>query len=60
MLYGDANGDGAINALDVIATKKYLVGIYDENINENLMDANCDGKINAKDLLAIKKKILGI
>ncbi len=50
---GDTNGDGRINAKDVIATMRYLVGWRDEAFDPSAADYNGDGKINAKDVLMI-------
>jgi len=59
MLYGDANRDGAIDALDLTVLRKYVVNTETE-INIVLADANKDGFVNLKDLVKIKKIIAGI
>ena len=56
--YGDVNGDGKVNAKDVLAIRKYLVGSGDESFNEAAADVNADGKVNAKDVLKIRKYLV--
>ena len=57
--YGDANGDGAVNAKDVKAIKDLLVCIFTAGFNEDLADVNHDGRITLKDLLLVKKIVAG-
>ena len=58
---GDINGDNVINALDLAAVKKHILGISHIVGAGNLSaDVNRDGSINALDLAAIKKDILGV
>lgn len=60
VIYGDASGDGKINALDLLKVQKdilkssSLTGVY-----KTAGDASKDGKVNALDLLKIQKQILG-
>lgn len=56
-ILGDANGDGSINARDILAIKRDVVGIEKAKVGA---DANGDSKINARDILAIKRQIVGI
>ena len=51
---GDINGDGRVNAKDVVALMKALVR---DDPADN-MDTNGDGRINAKDVIALMKLIL--
>lgn len=56
VLPGDLNGDGRVNALDLIRLKKHLLG-------ENVVlfcsaDLNGDGQVNALDLIRFKKYLL--
>ncbi len=62
-VYGDVTGDGAVDAIDFAAIKKYLLG------TENAMqskdweitgDLNQDGTIDAIDIANMKKFLLGI
>ena len=56
IIYGDANGDGIINAKDLLAIQKNniqakaLTGVY-----LIAADVTRDGKVNAKDLLMVQK-----
>lgn len=55
--YGDVNGDGKVDAVDVVRAKKYLAGITNE-IADYALDMNDDGKNAADDLTALKKVLL--
>ena len=54
--YGDANGDGKINMLDVLLIRKYIAK---QPVTPNLIasDVTDDGKINMLDVLLIRKYI---
>ncbi len=55
LLYGDVNGDEAINVRDLLFIKKFLAGaITADDINVELADVNADGQISAKDVMALK------
>ena len=60
LIYGDANGDGKISAIDYVNVKNYimkssnLTGVY-----ELSADVNRDGKVNAVDYVQIKNNIMG-
>ena len=61
VIYGDASGDGKINALDLLKVQKHILGINKMNgAFVKAGDPSGDGKINALDLLKIQKHILGI
>ena len=53
---GDMNNDGKVNAKDVIALMKNIVG--GTRLNKDVADVNCDGKINAKDVTILMKKVV--
>lgn len=60
VLYGDANGDGSIDILDVVRIKRILL----ETVNAsdiNRMAADCNGKegLDIFDIVAIKRHMLG-
>lgn len=58
---GDPNGDGAVNAADVTAVLKHVVGL--QKLTGNAFknaDANGDGEINAADATYILKMVVGL
>lgn len=59
VIKGDTNGDGIINALDLLRIQKHILN-YSKLTNEYLeaCDTNYDGTVNAVDLLRIQKHIL--
>ena len=60
-IYGDASGDGKINALDLLKVQKHILGINKLNgAALSSADPSKDGNVNALDLLKIQKHILGI
>ena len=60
VIYGDASGDGEINALDLLKVQKDILGTSKLSGAYNKAgDASKDGSINALDLLKIQKNILG-
>lgn len=52
---GDVDGNGKLNAKDVTAIMKHLVGKTPENFVLEAADYNGDGKVNAKDVTALMK-----
>lgn len=56
IIYGDANGDGTVNMLDLIEMRKYLAK-WSIGVDEAAADCNADGKINLPDLILIRKYI---
>ena len=52
-LPGDANGDGDVNVLDVIAAVNYYIGLNPEPFCFDNADMNGDGVINILDLVSI-------
>lgn len=57
-LKGDVNGDGKINAKDVVTLMKVIVGAPVKTFNEAVADINSDGKYNAKDVTALMKLLV--
>ncbi len=58
--YGDANGDGGIDVIDLVEIRSALLSSLDNNEFEECFDANGDGSIDAKDLVRLKKFLAGI
>ena len=54
---GDANEDGAVDILDIVALQKYLLG-SGELKNSNNADMNGDDVLDAFDLALLKRKII--
>ncbi len=56
ILYGDANGDGRVNAQDLLIIQKNNIRISIlEGVLYEAADVNRDDKVNARDLLAVQK-----
>ena len=55
---GDVDGDGKVNAQDVIMIMRYLVGWRDETLDTDVADYNGDGKLNNRDVYLIMKDIV--
>lgn len=56
---GDVNGDGTINARDVVFVRRYITGGYNVSITPAAADVNADGRINARDVVMIRRYITG-
>lgn len=50
---GDANNDGVVNVLDVIAMTQYFIGVEPEVFCFNNADINQDGIINILDIISV-------
>ena len=48
---GDLDGDGAINAADVIALMRHIIGLVDDGSAAEYADYNGDGFVNNRDVL---------
>ncbi len=59
-VFGDANGDGAVNMKDVLAVRKFLAGMDVSAFDQSAADANGDGAVNMKDVLAMRKYLAGL
>lgn len=55
---GDVNNDGKINARDIIAIMRAILGDKPAEYTEAAADLNNDGKINAKDIICIMRLML--
>jgi hypothetical protein len=54
---GDANGDGAVNALDITKVERIIVGL---DTQTGGADANQDGMVNALDITKVERIIVGL
>ncbi len=61
VIYGDANGDGKVSAIDLRATQKHILGSTAlSGYYLTAADANRDGTPSAIDLRMMQKHILGV
>lgn len=56
---GDANGDGEVNAKDIMTIMRVMLGQRPAQYNGAMADANDDGSVNARDIMAIMRMMLG-
>ena len=59
VVYGDANGDNAVNMKDVLLVRKYIAGI-EVKLDMTASDVNLDGAVNMKDVLQLRKFLAGL
>ena len=59
LLPGDANGDGNVNALDIITIASYVMGLDPQPFIIDNADVNQDGVINLLDVIATANIIIG-
>ena len=52
-LKGDANGDGTVNAADIVEVVNYIKGIPSDKFKIEEADANDDGTVNVADIVSI-------
>ncbi len=57
-LPGDANGNGALDILDIVRLQKYIAGV-DVQINTSNADVNENGDVDILDLVRLKKMLAG-
>ena len=55
---GDANGDGVVNAADIVEVVNYIKGISSDKFDASAADVNGDGNINIADVICIANIIL--
>lgn len=61
VLYGDINGDGVVNALDLLKVQKHILGVSKlTGYSYKAADTSKDNNVNALDLLKLQKHILGV
>ncbi|MBQ3075156.1 MAG: SH3 domain-containing protein [Clostridia bacterium] len=61
VIYGDVNGDSAIDAIDLLLIRKNLLGLVSlSDAFYKASDVNRDGTVDAIDLLLVRKALLGL
>ena len=55
---GDANGDGQVDANDIVEITNYIMGKASKSFIFKTADVNEDGKVNIADILQIVKGIM--
>jgi hypothetical protein len=55
---GDANGDGTVNAADIVEVVNLIMGKHSEGFDEKAADINGDGVVNAADIVAMVNIIM--
>ena len=56
--YYDPNGDGSLNAQDVVCVMRYLAGYTEDGTTFDAADYNRDGRVNARDVLEMMLAIV--
>lgn len=57
---GDANGDGTVNAADIVEVVNYIMGNESDGFIMLTADANNDGTVNAADIVVIVNTIMSV
>ena len=57
VLFGDANGDNAVDSRDLVHTKKAIANLTSAN-NADAVDLNCDTQVNGSDLVVLRNYFL--
>ena len=55
---GDANGDGSVNAADIVEVVNYIMGTPSAAFVFEAADVNTDGSVNAADIVLIVNLIM--
>lgn len=56
---GDANGDGAVDALDYLLIKRHVIGSFTIGARKEYADVDRNGSVDALDYLMVKRHVLG-
>lgn len=56
---GDANGDNAVTAADVVYLARYIIGL-ETTIDSNAADVNEDGNIDGRDVVKLARYMVGL
>ena len=60
VIYGDTNGDGIVDTLDLLRVKKDILNVKNlEGYQQKAADTSKNGEVDSLDLLQVKKQILG-
>ena len=57
-IFGDANGDEAVDAADVVSIVNYILGKPSSSFNDKNADTNGDGQILVDDAVGTVNKIM--
>ena len=57
-MFGDANGDGSLDILDLVRLRKYLSGA-DVDVNGISAELNGDGQLTVRDLVRLRRLLVG-
>ena len=55
---GDANGDGNVNAADIVEIVNYIMGNPSAKFDAKAADVNGDGTVNAADIVSVVNIIM--
>lgn len=58
--YGDVNGNGTVDIVDVLTLNQYLLGVSEDQINQANSDVNNDGVIDDSDAMNILKSLVNL
>ena len=59
VIYGDINGNGSIDSVDLVRLRKYLIGLIDiTGTNAIAADVSRDKNISSVDLVRIRKHLI--
>ncbi|MBN2536577.1 MAG: DUF3160 domain-containing protein [Spirochaetales bacterium] len=59
-IFGDVNGDGAVDIVDALLTAQYYVGLDPIHFNPGMGDVDCDGIISIVDALLMAQYYVGL